>query len=105
MDTFWSSPGIGVRGSNSQAPSSREAPILRIQTPAAKFLASRVTLEPGASLVIVLANLRLCRRTRGVRQFREWSERCVERQPDSPHPDPLPRGEGTVGGRFGCSGV
>src|SRR2546425_5767846 len=28
---------------------------------------------------------------------------CVERQLDSPHPDPLPRGEGTVGGRLGCS--
>src|SRR5438876_6020317 len=48
MDTLCISPGIRVRSSKSQAPRSRETPILKIQTSAPKLFASRVTLEPGA---------------------------------------------------------
>ena len=32
--------------------------------------------------------------------FWKGPRRCVERPADSPHPDPLPQGEGTAGGRF-----
>src|SRR5438128_30598 len=37
---------------------------------------------------------RLCRMTCKARHCGNASSRCVERQPDSPHPDPLPRGGG-----------
>src|SRR5439155_23562795 len=36
--------------------------------------------------------------------FGNGPSRCIKRQGDSPHPGPLPRGEGTVGGRFGYLG-
>ncbi len=36
--------------------------------------------------------------------FRNAPSRCVDRQLDSPRPDPLPQGEGKAGGSFGCWG-
>src|SRR5881409_4029142 len=61
---------------------------------AARRLLRSAFLAMNVATVIPLGNLRLCQRTRRVRQFRKWTESLYQTAPRSPHPDDSPPGRG-----------
>src|SRR5258706_12564736 len=61
---------------------------------AARRLLRSAFLAMNVATVIPLGNLRLCQRTRRVRQFREWNESLYQTAPRFPSPWPSSPGRG-----------